>query len=118
MCSMNYICVPGIKEEYRSISAPVITPEKIIEIVCGHFGLTVKNVQSRSRVKEFVYARHIIFYLIRKNTKMKLKSAGELLHRDHTTVIHSVETLKDLMYTEPDVRAEVDQIEEILRAKS
>lgn len=114
---MNYMCVPGIKDQYRPICAPVITPDKIIEAVCYHFGLTIKEVQGRCRVKEYVYARHIIFYLIRKNTKMSLKPAGELLNRDHTTVIHSIETLSNLMYTEPNVRAEVELIEEIVRAK-
>lgn len=112
---MNYMCVPGIKEEYRAISAPAITPEKIVETVCEHFKLTVKEVNSRKRFKELVYARHIIFYLLRKHTKMSLKSSGELFGRDHTTVIHSVETLNNLMYTEPDVRAEVDLIEEKLK---
>lgn len=114
---MNYMCVPGIKEQYRPQSAPVITPEKIIEAVCDHFKLTIGNIQGKCRWKEYVYARHIIFYLIRNNTKMTLKSAGALLYRDHTTVIHSIDTLNNLMYTEPDVRAEVELIEEKVRAK-
>jgi chromosomal replication initiator protein len=96
----------------------VITPEKIIETVCEHFKLTFKDLQSRSRVREFVYARHIIFYLIRKHTKMSLKSSGEMFGRDHTTVIHSVETLNNLMYTEYDVRSEVERLEEIVKTKA
>lgn len=114
---MNYMCVPGIKEQYRSINAPMITPDKIIEIVCDHFKLAVKEVQSRSRVREFVYARNIIFYLLRKHTKMSLKSSGELFGRDHTTVIHGIETLNNLMYTDTDVRSEVELIEEKVKAK-
>jgi chromosomal replication initiator protein len=114
---MNYICVPGIKDDYRAEIAPVVTPERIIEAVCEHFKLSLKGLQGRSRVREFVYARHIIFYLLRKHTKMSLKSAGELFGRDHTTVIHSVDTLNNLMYTEPDVRAEVELIEEKVKEK-
>lgn len=114
---MNYICIPGIKEEYRAVSAPMFTPDRIIETVCEHFKLKLKDLESRSRVRELVFARHIIFYLIRKHTKMSLKSAGELFDRDHTTVIHSVDTLNNLMYTEPDVRAEVELIEESIRNK-
>lgn len=95
----------------------MITPDKIIEIVCDHFKLAVKEVQSRSRVREFVYARNIIFYLLRKHTKMSLKSSGELFGRDHTTVIHGIETLNNLMYTDTDVRSEVELIEEKVKAK-
>jgi len=111
------MCVPGIKEKFRPMSAPVVTPDKVIEAVCEHFKFNLKDLQSKSRIKEYVYARDIIFYLIRNKTKMSLKSTGQLLHRDHTTVIHSIETLNNLMYTEPDVKAEVELIEEAVRNK-
>lgn len=112
---MNYMCVPGIKEKYREECAPVITPEKIIVTVCNHFTLPVAQVKSKSREQELVYARHIIFYLLRKYASMTLKSAGALFNRDHTTVIHSVETLNNLMDTEPNVRDEVELLEAAIK---
>lgn len=108
---LSYMCVPGIKTEYRNECAPVITADKIITVVCEHLKLTVEQIRGKSRSKEFVYARHLIFYFLRKHTTLTLKSAGELFNRDHTTVIHALENLQDIMDTEPPVKDEVELLE-------
>ncbi len=113
---MNYVAVPGIKDRYRIESAPIITPEMIIKIVCDHFKLNAEKLKSKHRAKELVYARHVIFHFIRKHTSMTLKSAGLLFNRDHTTVIHSIETLSDLMDTEPNVRTEIELLETAIKS--
>jgi chromosomal replication initiation ATPase DnaA len=46
---------------------------------------------------------------------MTLKSAGAIFNRDHTTVIHGVEKLHDIMDTEPAVKAEVEMLEGFVR---
>lgn len=116
MCAeLNYMCVPGIKDEYRKQCAPVITPERIITMVCDHFNLNPEHIKTKRRVKEHVHARHVIFYFLRKHTKMTLKTAGELFNRDHTTVIHGLENLSDIMDTEPLVRSEVELLESMIQ---
>lgn len=112
---MNYIVVPGIKEEYRGEFAPVITPELIIETVCNHYKISPEKLKSKNRSKELVHTRHVIFYFLRKYTNITLKAAGLLFNRDHTTVIHSVEHLGDIMDTEPNVKSEVEQLEAIIK---
>lgn len=107
---MNYLVVPGIKDQYRIESAPIVTPEKIIKTVCDHFDLNADGLKGRCRGKELVHARYVIFYLIRKHTSMTLKAAGLLFNRDHTTVIHGIEHLGNIMDTEPNVRDEVEML--------
>ncbi len=108
---LSYMCVPGIKNEYRRECAPVISPDRIITIVCNHLNVNVDHVKSKTRVKEYVYARHVTFYFLRKFTKLSLKTIGDMLNRDHTTVIHGLENLSDIMDTEQDVRLEVELLE-------
>lgn len=115
---MNYMCVPGIKEQYRSQCAPIVTPEKIIEIVCDYFNLTHEALKGKCRSKELVHARHVIFYFIRRHTSMTLKSTGQLFNRDHTTVIHGLENLNDIMDTEPVVKSEVEHLEAIIKCSN
>ena len=115
---LNYMCVPGIKTEYRSECAPVITIDKIISTVCDHLNLTGEEIKGKSRVKEHVYARHLIFYLFRKHTTLTLKSAGELFNRDHTTVLHALNNLQDIMDTEPAVKNEVELLEAKIQGRS
>lgn len=115
---MNYVAVPGIKEQYRIESAPIVTPEKIIKTVCEHFELNADGLKGKCRVKELVHAMYVIFYFIRKYTVMSLKSAGLLFNRDRTTVIHGLETLSDIMDTEPNVRTEVELLEVAIKSGS
>lgn len=111
---MNYVAIPGIKESYRTESAPVITIENIISAVCNFYHMDAEGLKGKYRRRGNVHARYVIFYFIRKYTKMTFKEAGLIFNRDHTTVIHGLETLKDIMQTEPGVRAEVESIQAII----
>lgn len=112
---MNYIGIPGIKESYRAEFVPVITPEKIIQVVCDHFGLNADHLKSSCRDKELVHARHVIFYFLRKHTSISLKNAGRIFNRDHTTVLHGLDKLSDIMDTEPAVKAEVEMLGSMIK---
>jgi|SRR6478752_2867138 len=112
---MNYIGIPGIKESYRAELAPVITPDKIINTVCDHFSMNEQQLKGSCRDKELVHARHLIFYFLRKYTSISLKRAGQLFNRDHTTVIHGLDKLSDLMDTEPEVKAEVEMLGSMIK---
>jgi chromosomal replication initiator protein len=108
---MNYLIIPGIKDRYRDQCAPVMPPGKIIEIVCNHYDLQFEALATKCRIKEHVHARHVIFYFLKKHTKMTLKTMGEMFNRDHTTVIHGVEKLHDIIETEPEVKADIELLQ-------
>src|SRR3972149_6360316 len=105
---MNYISIPGIKEQYRSQCAPVITSEGIIKTVCDHLDVRFDDLKTKCRIREYVHARHIIFYFLKKHTSLTLKSMGEIFNRDHTTVIHGLENLNDIIATEQTVKADIE----------
>ena len=49
-------------------------------------------------------ARQIAMYLIRRMTSLSLKEIGrEFEGRDHTTVMHSIERVENLMKTNPEI---------------
>lgn len=59
----------------------------------------IVNLKNKCRIREITELRCIFCYLAR-NMKYSLKTVGEYLNgRDHTTVIHSVNTFKDLIET-------------------
>jgi chromosomal replication initiator protein len=69
-------------------------------------------MRARTRKKEVALARQIAMFLAKKLTKHSLKTIG--LHfggRDHTTVIHAVETVESLIKTEAKARDEIDALE-------
>jgi chromosomal replication initiator protein len=93
----------------------IIKPEKILEEVCNYFDLPQSRVQGQSQKREVVVARQIFTLLCRKHTRLSLKAIGEHLNgRDHTTQIHSINTIIDLMQTDKAYRTYVIDIEEKL----
>lgn len=98
---------PGIKPQLitefssSTMKRRKITPERIMEIVAEKYGVTVSEILSRIRKKEVVEARHIFCTIMKKEFDYSLKSIGEMVSgRDHTTVIHSINTVKDRCDTE------------------
>ena len=61
--------------------------------------MSVGWVVSNSRKKQYAEARHIICDILHNHVQCTLREIGELLGgRDHTTVINSINKIKDWCY--------------------
>ncbi len=82
-------------------SSKEITIDNIQKMVCEYYDVAYEKLQQKTRKREIVQARQITMYLAKAFTKNSLKTIGEHFGgRDHTTVIHSCQTVKDLMDTD------------------
>jgi chromosomal replication initiation ATPase DnaA len=63
--------------------------QDLIADVARRHGVTVAEVLSTDRRRILVWARQEAAYLLR-GQDLSYPQIGELLHRDHTTVIHAV----------------------------
>lgn len=82
-------------------SSKEITIDTIQKMVCEYFDVPYDKLLQKTRKREIVQARQITMYLAKAFTKNSLKTIGEHFGgRDHTTVIHSCQTVKDLMDTD------------------
>jgi len=92
-----------------------ITPSQVIETVAKFYNISVADMVSPSRSRELVQPRQIAMYLIRQETDASLPEIGGLLGgRDHTTIIHGVERIKDRLETEEQLRRDVMSVREQL----
>jgi chromosomal replication initiator protein len=92
-----------------------ITPSQVIETVAKFYSISVPEMVSASRNKELVQPRQIAMYLIRQETDASLPEIGGLLGgRDHTTIIHGVERVKDRLESEEQLRRDVMSVREQL----
>lgn len=109
---MNYEIIPGLK--YRK--GPNVSPESkmqtILQAVADHFGMEPGFIKVRNRKRERVQVRQIAIYLIRKKWPViPQKAVGEFFNNiDHTTVIHSCQTVRDLMDVDPVYKRDVEAI--------
>ena len=78
-----------------------ITVESILELVCEYFDVSSDLVRGQTRKRHVVVARQISMYLAKEHTDCSLKKIGSHFgNRDHSTVIYSCRTVRDLMDTD------------------
>lgn len=115
-----YYTVPGLKfrdkivKKINSGRTIAETMDHITDVVCEVLGVYKPNIFTKCRRQEYVFARQISIYLLRKNHPMvSFKTIGNYFDgRDHTTCIHSIARIQDLIDTEEKTREIVKLIEE------
>lgn len=85
--------------------------EDIQNMVCEYYNVSYDALLTTSRKREIVQARQITMYLAKKFTKNSLKAIGDhFTGKDHTTVIHSCQTVENLMDTNDEYREKLEEI--------
>ncbi|QCK13980.1 chromosomal replication initiator protein DnaA [Mangrovivirga cuniculi] len=91
----------------------------IQKTVAEHYDVSLDDIKSKTRKKEIVVARQVAMYFSKEHTSLSLKSIGyHFGGRDHSTVIHAVQTVSDLMEVDSKFKDEVDNIRKKLQIKS
>lgn len=100
-----------VLRNFVKTSSKEITIDAIQKMVCEYFDVSYDKLLHKTRKREIVQARQITMYLAKAFTKNSLKTIGEHFGgRDHTTVIHSCQTVKDLMDTDSIFRENVMEL--------
>mgnify|MGYP006423722535 CR=1 FL=1 len=105
--------VVGITKELKKRKPP--RPIKVISMVAKDFEYRNKDLTGKSRKAELVRARHIAMYLLREELGTQLVKVGELFGgRDHTTVMHAVEKIKQEVDVNQEVRNKVVNLKQLM----
>ena len=122
--SVVYNCNIDIRLAQRIVNRAVkaddkpLTIDDILETVCRHFNVTTAAVHSKSRKHDIVVARQVTMYLAQKYTKMTSARIGKLIgSRDHSTVIHSCNSVLQRMKVDSPFQNEVESIENSFKLK-
>ena len=88
-----------------------VTPNLILDTVAEHFGVSVNDISSKRRDKEFAIPRQIIMYLCRNMTTETYQNIAALLgKKDHTTVISGVKKIEKLIETDSELKNKIETI--------
>lgn len=94
----------------------IIHPDTIIDTVCAFYNVRATQVRGAKRDALLVRPRHMCMYLLKKETRLTLVEIGNLLGgRDHTTIMHGVDKMRELLLTTPRVSEEIVFIKRKLR---
>ncbi|MGV3028650.1 chromosomal replication initiator protein DnaA [Streptococcus hyovaginalis] len=89
----------------------VIPIEEIQAIVGKFYGVTVKEIKATKRTQNIVLARQVAMYLAREMTDNSLPKIGkEFGGRDHSTVLHAYNKIKNMLAQDESLRIELETL--------
>tara|TARA_R110002051_G_scaffold66302_1_gene120104 strand:+ start:60 stop:1484 length:1425 start_codon:yes stop_codon:yes gene_type:complete len=91
----------------------------IQKTVSEYYGIALDDLKAKTRKKEIVTARQVAMYFCKEFTNHSLKSIGyHFGGRDHSTVIHAVQTVNDIMETDSSFRNAVLELKKKFKMRS
>lgn len=107
--------------EIRNILKNNTKPKKLLSVkdvvktVSEFYNLTEEIIYNKTRRKEVVRPRQVVMYILREDFNVSFPSIGEKLGgRDHTTVIHSYNKMKEELKTDSVLMQEITQLRSML----
>jgi chromosomal replication initiator protein len=85
-----------------------ITVVDIRKMICRHFQLSRDEICSKSRKRSIAMPRQVGMYLARRYTESSLETIGREFSRDHATVLHSVNRIKQQMDESGKLRHQIE----------
>lgn len=92
------------------------TIDEIQRKVSEHFNISIKEMQSARRARNVARPRQIAMYLAKQLTSRSLPEIGRKFDRDHTTVMHAVKKVEELVAGDPSIAEHVDNLRRTLEA--
>src|SRR5688572_1249444 len=87
----------------------IISIDQIQRKVCDFFGIKMSDLKAQNRTKAVAFPRQIAMYLSRQLTHASLSEVGRAFGgKDHTTVLHAVDKIQNLLQEDPKLRKVVD----------
>ena len=89
--------------------------KKVFSTICGYFDISVKELTGPKRQKGLVLPRHIVMYLLCEELRMTVEKTGQILGgRDHTTIMHGRDRVKQLLSTDKETQRMFSEIKQKL----
>lgn len=89
--------------------------DKIIQTVCKTWNRSLDDVCGKSRKQEVVYTRMTIAHFLRQYTTLSTTEIGNLINRDHATIIHYLKAYESEFRFNGEFRNFAKRIEEDLQ---
>jgi chromosomal replication initiator protein len=101
----------ALKDTIKAPEASKVSIDSIIEKTAAFYKVPVNNVLEKNKRKEVALCRQVAMYISKKLTNYSLKSIGlNFGGRDHSTVIHAVDVIEEMIKSDAGAAREVEAI--------
>ena len=96
-----------------------VTPDLVMSVAADYFDITSDDIRSANRSRPLVTARQTAMYLCRELTDLSLPQIGTRFGgRDHSTVIHATNKIRQLMKEKTTTYEQVKELTERIRQQA
>jgi chromosomal replication initiator protein len=109
--------IADIKNILKSSSKPkkAVSVVDVVKIVAGFYNIEEDSLCKKTRHKEVVKPRQLAMYILREDFNISYPTIGQKMGgRDHTTVIHSYEKIKEELKINSVLAEELSQIRSMI----
>ena len=100
----------------KTQNARKVTPERIIDVIAGQYGITPEDITSKKRNREIAMPRQIAMYLCREMTSLSTTNIGRAFgNRDHTTVMHGCDKVAENIKGDFSFKKRVEELMEMVK---
>lgn len=94
-----------------------LTLERIARTVAAHFGMSVEEMKSKSNSRAIAMPRQVAMFLCKELTRHSFPEIGrEFGNKHHTTVMHSVDKIRNLAEADRNFHREIKELIDSLRS--
>ena len=96
----------------------MLTKENLLSIIAFVSGIPESEIMSQNRARGYVLCRHAYYFIAREKMGLKLVDIGSLFGADHTTVIHGITKVRDMLSIGDEITKQfIDQVNLCIAAK-
>ena len=109
--------IMDVKNLIKNTAKPTknLSVKELVKIIADFYNIEEDSIYDKSRRKEVVKPRQLTMYILREDFNVSFPSIGQKLgDRDHTTVIHSCEKIKNELKVNNRLAQELTQIRALI----
>ena len=100
-----------LRDSFNSSKKENISIETIQKVVAEAYGISWIDIKGKKRTKNIVLPRQLAMYIAKEMTEYSTTELGsEFGGRDHTTVMHSIDKIKDSIKTDPSLDLHIQSL--------
>ena len=108
--------VKDILKDLLRTNSRKITIDEIQKKVVEHYNIKLSDMHSPRRSRSVARPRQVAMYLAKSITTRSLPEIGRKFGgRDHTTVIHAIKTIEEIMVNDPSLAEDIELLTRILQ---
>ena len=96
----------------------MLTCQNLLSVISFVSGQPENEIIGTSRSRGLVLCRHVYYHIAREKMGLKLAQIGSFFNRDHTTIIHGLTKVKDMLSIQDEITCQfIEQVNNLIRKK-